>query len=137
MKTKNFLISLILLLFYGFVIVLMPSFNFYVLFRGFLLPAVLSVFLTILNYKSIKSVLDFLVKILLFTVLGYFFRSLAFYICNGYFDVDFRYLQNDWYLLYILMQIPTILFFSLLTYFIKNHINKDKKWKRAYIIPNF
>lgn len=44
MKTKNFLISLILLLFYGFVIILIPNFSFYVLFRGFILPAILSIF---------------------------------------------------------------------------------------------
>lgn len=126
MKNKVYLCSFVVLLTYCVVIVFLPNFELYVAFRGYILPALLSVVLTAFNFVSVRGKADYAVKLVIFIVLGYALRLLVFFACNGYFDVNFLHLKNDWYLLYIIMQIPSIIISSLFTLAILKLIEKRK-----------
>ena len=124
MKNKLYLCSYLVLLIYCLVIVFLPNFELYVEFRGCILPALLSVVLTAFNFGTIRGKADYAIKLVDFIVLGYLLRLLLFFAFNGYFDVDFLHLKNDWYLLFIIMQIPIIIIFSLATFGILKLIEK-------------
>ena len=112
---KKNLISIIILLFYSLIIDLMPIFDFYVIFRGFVFPLVISIVLTIINFNTTKNLINHIIKLFFYILLGYLFRLIIFYVLNGYFDINIKNLKTDWYCLYLLMQIPTILFSTVLT----------------------
>lgn len=118
MRIKILVCSLIILILYCIVIVMLPYFDSYIWFRGCVLPATVSIILTIVNFNILKNIRDYITKLFVFIVLGYALRALVFFILNGYFDVDFRYLKNDWYSLYIIMQVPVLIVASALTYII-------------------
>lgn len=126
MKNKVYLCSFVVLLTYCVVIIFLPNFELYVAFRGYILPALLSVVLTAFNFCSVRGKADYTVKLVIFIVLGYALRLLVFFACKGYFDVNFLHLKNDWYLLYIIMQIPSIIISSLFTLAILKLIEKRK-----------
>lgn len=114
---KKLLISIIILLFYSLIIVLMPIFDHYAIFRGIVFPLVISIVLTIINFNTTKKLINHISKLFFYTLLGYIFRLIIFYVLNGYFDINIKNLKTDWYCLYLLMQIPTILFSTVLTGF--------------------
>jgi len=124
MKYKTYLFSVIILIFYCTAIVFLPNFDLYEDFRGYILPIIVSVFLTTLNFHNVKNRFDYVIKLLFFIVLGYILRFMIFYFFNGYFDVDFRHLKDDWYILYIIIQIPVILVSSVLTFMILKFVFK-------------
>lgn len=126
MKIKSYLWSFLILLIYSLLIVLLPNFGLYVAFRGCIFPVLISILLTVLNIHTVKNVLGYVVKLLIFIICGYLLRWFTFYAFKGYFDVDFRYLKNDWYVLYIYMQIPIIVVSSVLTFIISKCIRKRK-----------
>ena len=126
MRSKKFFLSMFIMFCYCVLIVFLPNFSLYVEFRGYILPFLLSVILTMVNFKTIKGWFDYFAKLLLFIALGYILRLLVFFAFKGYFDVDFRNIEYDWYLLYIIMQIPTIIFSSLLTFVFLKVILKKK-----------
>lgn len=124
MKYKTYLFSVIILIFYCTAIVFLPDFDLYEDFRGYILPIIVSVFLTTLNFHNVKNRFDYVIKLLFFIGLGYILRFMIFYFFNGYFDVDFRHLKDDWYILYIIIQIPVILVSSVLTFMILKFVFK-------------
>lgn len=124
MKYKTYLFSVIILIFYCTAIVFLPNFDLYEDFRGYILPIIVSVFLTTLNLHNVKNRFDYVIKLLFFIGLGYILRFMIFYFFNGYFDVDFRHLKDDWYILYIIIQIPVILVSSVLTFMILKFVFK-------------
>ncbi len=124
MKYKTYLFSVIILIFYCTAIVFLPNFDLYEDFRGYILPIIVSVFLTTLNFHNVKNRFDYVIKLLFFIGLGYILRFMIFYFFNGYFDVDFRHLKDDWYILYIIIQIPVILVSSVLTFMILKFVFK-------------
>ncbi len=126
MKIRIFLQSILVEICYCLMVVLLPNFNLYVEFRGIILPSLYSVILTVVNFKSIMGKVDYFIKLVLYVFLGYILRLLIFFVANGYFDVNFLYLKNDWYLLYMIMQIPTIVVSSLFTLVILRIISKMK-----------
>lgn len=126
MRSKSILQSVIIILCYCVGIVFLPNFYLYVEFRGFIFPALISIILTLVNFKTVTGNYDYFMKLLVFVVLGYILRFLVFFAFNGYFDVDFRYIKNDWYLLYVIMQIPTIILTSFVTFESLKIISKKK-----------
>ena len=130
MKYKTYLFSVIILIFYCTAIVFLPNFDLYEDFRGYILPIIVSVFLTTLNFHNVKNRFDYVIKLLFFIGLGYILRFMIFYFFNGYFDVDFRHLKDDWYILYIIIQIPVILVSSVLTFMILKFVfKKNEKYR--------
>ena len=95
MKTEVYLYSLAALIIYCIVIVVLPNFGLYVAFRGYIFPAIISIFLTILNFNSIENILDYFIKLLIFIIISYTLRWLIFFVFNVFFDVDIRCLKTD------------------------------------------
>ena len=127
MRTKIFFQSILIMFCYCVVIVFLPDFSMYVEFRVFIFPSLVSIILTMVNFKINIKKFDYFIKLLLFIFLGYILRFLLFFAFKGYFDVDFRYIKNDWYLLYIILQIPVIICSSLLTFVCLKLFSRKKK----------
>gem|GEM_PF-6249799 len=59
MRSKKFFLSMFIMFCYCVLIVFLPNFSLYVEFRGYILPFLLSVILTMVNFKTIKGWFDY------------------------------------------------------------------------------
>lgn len=125
-KTKSYIISLFLLIFYSIGIILLPNFHFYVEVRAILFPVIISALVTIINFDNVKSISGFIFRLLIYILFGYISRAMFYYILNGEFDVSVRHLLNDWYILYIILQVPIIIISSVVTFFFMKIVKKRK-----------
>jgi hypothetical protein len=124
LNIKIFYLSLLVLLIYSFFIVFLPYFEFYFFCRGIIFPSLLTIILTLINFRYIKNIFVCFLKVILFFLLAHIFRLIIFFVFNGFLDINFSNFKNDWHFLYILMQIPSVLISSFLTFFIKKKLSK-------------
>ncbi len=123
-KTKSYIISLFLLIIYSIGIVLLPNFHFYVEVRAIVFPVIISALVTIINFDNVKSISGFIFRLLIYILFGYISRAMIYYIMNGEFDFSLRHLLNDWYILYIILQVPIIIISSFVIFFFMKIVKK-------------